>query len=30
VESCQLNSPGSGQGSAVGPCEHGDEPSGTI
>jgi hypothetical protein len=30
VGSCGLNSSGSGQGLVVGPCEHGNEPSGSI
>jgi len=27
---CELDSPGSGKGPAVGPYKHGHEPSGTI
>jgi hypothetical protein len=30
VGRCGLNSFGSGEGPVVGPCEHGNEPSGSI
>jgi hypothetical protein len=30
VESCPLDSSGSGQGPVAGYCEHGNEPSGSI
>jgi hypothetical protein len=30
VETCRLDSSGSGQGQVVGPCEHSNEPLGSI
>jgi hypothetical protein len=30
VRKCGLNASGSGQGSVVGCCEHGDEPPGSV